>query len=72
MNFSPVYEQWLEETLERGGETGRRAEVEALLTAKFDRLDEALVSIIPQLMALSPSDRARLKARLGELATEGG
>ncbi len=60
MNLSPVYEQWLSETLEQGRQEERRADIEALLMAKFDRLDEALVSIIPQLMALSPTDRARL------------
>ncbi|WP_448570221.1 hypothetical protein [Trichothermofontia sp.] len=60
MNLSPVYEQWLAETLEQGRQEGQRADLEALLMAKFDRLDEGLASIIPQLMALSPSDRARL------------
>jgi len=60
MNLSPVYEQWLAETLEQGRQEGQRADLEALLTAKFDRLDEDLANIIPQLMTLSPSDRARL------------
>ncbi len=67
MNLSPVYEQWLEETLERGRQEGRqegeRIDLEALLAAKFDHVDEDLVGIIPQLMALSPHDRTRLILR---------
>lgn len=60
MNLSPVYEQWLAETLEQGRQEGERIDLEAFLMAKFERLDEELVSIIPQLLALSPGDRARL------------
>jgi hypothetical protein len=50
--------------------TARQEEVESLLIARFGEVDPDLASVIPSVMALSVSDRARLTLQLAQMSRE--
>ena len=48
----------------RAEQKGRQEEVETLLIAKFDEIDDALRSVVEPLMQCSATDRARMILQL--------
>lgn len=66
MNLSPAYER----QREAWKEEGQSLMVEQLLEERFGALDEELKSLIPSLMRIPLTERARLLFNLANLSRE--
>lgn len=72
VNIEPIYEAWVYEKQQEGREEGReeadRANIMGLLVAKFGSIDPELEAVIPKLIHLDPTARARLVITLSRQA----
>ncbi len=62
-NIDGIYEEWRNTTKQEGREEGReeadRASITGMLAAKFGAIDSELETVIPKLLVLDPTERAR-------------
>lgn len=66
-NIDVIYEEWRSITKQEGRDEGRnegrneadRSNITGLLTAKFGAIDSELETVIPKLLTLNPTERAR-------------
>jgi hypothetical protein len=54
-----IYEEWRNTTRREAREEGDRASITGMLVAKFGAIDSELEAVIPQLLTLDPTERAR-------------
>ena len=63
LNIDAIYEEWRNTTKKEGREEGReeadRASITGMLVAKFGPIDSELEAVIPRLLTLDPTERAR-------------
>ncbi|ACK74176.1 conserved hypothetical protein (plasmid) [Gloeothece citriformis PCC 7424] len=67
MNLSPAYVQQCEAWKEEGKLEGQSLMVALLLEGRFGALDEELKSLIPQIVQITPSERAQILINLANL-----
>jgi hypothetical protein len=58
-NIDAIYEEWRNTTRREAREEGDRASITGMLVAKFGAIDSELEAVIPQLLTLDPTERAR-------------
>jgi hypothetical protein len=52
MALSQAYLEWEQKTEQRGRQQAQRKTIASILTTRFDRIDQSLEALIPQLMEL--------------------
>lgn len=58
-NIDGIYEEWRNTTKQEGREEADRASITGMLAAKFGTIDSELETVIPRLLVLDPTERAR-------------
>ena len=58
-NIDGIYEEWRNTTKQEGREEADRASITGMLAAKFGAIDSELETVIPRLLVLDPTERAR-------------
>ncbi len=59
LNIDAIYEEWRNTTKKEGREEADRASITGMLVAKFGPIDSELEAVIPRLLTLDPTERAR-------------
>lgn len=74
MKITPVYQRWLEETLEQGRQKGcqkgrqkaSRTRIESLLRVRFGELDAELAQVVERLMQMDQDECSRMILQLSQ------